>query len=137
MIASATGQLSTKATGLDFEETPSLSVIVTATDSSLESASIAVTVVVINVDEKPAIEGNATPTYAENGTRPVATYTASDPEGETIDVGCRQEPMPKFFSIENGVLSFKDVAETSKTKESYSVDVTATDGTTDALFRRW
>ena len=40
-----------------------------------------VTVTVTDVDEVPTIAGDATIDYAENGTDPVATFTAMDPEG--------------------------------------------------------
>ena len=43
-----------------------------------------VTIMVIDVDEVPTIEGDATIDYAENGTGDVATFTAMDPEGTAI-----------------------------------------------------
>ena len=46
------------------------------------TGSLAVTVLVTNVNEPPTVTGNATPSVAENTTR-VATYRASDPEGVT------------------------------------------------------
>ncbi len=44
----------------------------------------ALTVSVLGVDEAPMLTGPTTTTYAENGTAAVATYTATDPEGEPI-----------------------------------------------------
>ena len=44
--------------------------------------------------------------YAENGTDPVATYTAVDPEGKSI-VWSLAGDMADDFSIENGVLRFR------------------------------
>ena len=43
--------------------------------------------------------------YAENGTGPVATYTAEDPEGESVVWSLAGANMDDF-SIENGVLRF-------------------------------
>ena len=42
-----------------------------------------VRVTVGNVDEGPDVSGPSTRNFAENGTAPVATYTATDPEGAT------------------------------------------------------
>ena len=42
------------------------------------------TIKVTNVDEMPDLEGEAPKKYAENGTGAVATFTARDPEGESI-----------------------------------------------------
>ena len=39
------------------------------------------------MDEMPDLEGEAPEEYAENGTGAVATFTADDPEGETITSG--------------------------------------------------
>ena len=51
--------------------------------------------------------GEAPEEYAENGTAAVATFTATDPEGKSITwdlAGTDAED----FSIENGVLRFKE-----------------------------
>ena len=45
--------------------------------------------------------------YAENGTDPVATYTAVDPEGADVDRWSWTGGDDADFTIENGVLSFK------------------------------
>ena len=42
-----------------------------------------VRVTVMNVNEAPAISGDDERNYAENGTGPVFTFTANDPEGDT------------------------------------------------------
>ena len=59
----------------------------TAADSLRESSTITVTIKVTNIDEMPDLEGEAPEEYAENGTRAVATFTAEDPEGESITSG--------------------------------------------------
>ena len=77
--------------------------------------------------------GSVTCTYAEKGTGPVATYTATDPEGASVmwslggvDAG--------DFTIDNGVLSFAktpnyEAAADADTDNVYVVDVQATDET--------
>ena len=45
--------------------------------------------------------------YAENGTDPVATYTADDPEGSAIVSWSLAGDDADDFKIEDGVLSFK------------------------------
>ena len=42
------------------------------------------TITVTDVNEPPEVMGDAEKEYAENGTRTVATYTARDPEGQTV-----------------------------------------------------
>ena len=84
----------------------------TAADSLSASSTITVTIKVTNVDEMPELEGEAPEEYAENGTGAVATFTATDPEGESIVLGTsgRRDDMDDF-SIENGVLSFKSAPD--------------------------
>ena len=69
---------------LDYETKKSYEVEVTATDSLGVSSTITVTINVGDVDEMPDLEGEAPSKYAENGTAPVATFTATDPEGASI-----------------------------------------------------
>ena len=84
-------------------------VTLTAEDSFDDSDSIMVTITVTDVDEAPTDRpGTPTKEYAENGTGPVATYTAVDPEGaayKILDVWAATDASD--FSIEGGVLSFK------------------------------
>ena len=82
-IIESTGQLQTKA-NLDFENKASYTVTVTATDKEDLSDSIEVTITVTDVDEGPEVSGAPTRDYAENGTDPVATYTATNPENRQI-----------------------------------------------------
>ena len=69
---------------LDHETNPTLMVTVTATDPGGLFASIDVTITVTNVNEAPEVSGDTEKEYAENGTAPVATYTAVDQEGQTV-----------------------------------------------------
>ena len=66
-IVRDTGQLQTKAE-LDKETKDTYTVTVTAADSLSESSTITVTIKVTNVDEMPALEGEAPEEYAEKGT---------------------------------------------------------------------
>ena len=70
--------------------------------------------------------------YAENGTGPVATYTAVDPEGKSIVWSLAGTDMGDF-SIENGVLTFNsspdyEAADDADTGNTYEVTVQASDG---------
>ena len=73
--------------------------------------------------------------YAENGMDPVATYTAVDPEGESITWSLAGEDMDDF-SIETGVLRFKSSPDFESPQggggngnlNTYEVTVQASDG---------
>ena len=107
-IDSATGQISVGAsTILDFESRSSYSVSVTATDPDGLSDSIGVSITVNDVDEAPSITAVSTDMeYAENGTDPVATFAATDPEGVT-PIGWELSGNDSDnFTIADGVLSF-------------------------------
>ena len=78
-------------TELDYEDRSSYEVTLTAEDSFAASASIMVTIMVTDVDEAPVMTGDAAIEYPENGTGPVATYTAADPgdDGDCLLVAWR------------------------------------------------
>ena len=83
-------------------------VTLTATDSFSDSASIDVTITVTDADEAPDVTGDAVSkpiSYAENGTDPVATYTAVDPEGVAVKWSLSGADAADF-TIEGGVLAF-------------------------------
>ena len=132
-----TGQITVKsATKLDYEGKRTYMVTVTATDPLGAATSIPVTIEVTDVDEAPEISGDGTIDYPEKGTHPVATYTASDPEGASVrwslggaDAG--------DFTIVNGVLRFAKTPDyesplggaSEPFTNTYVVDVQATDET--------
>ena len=123
-------------TELDKETKDTYTVTVTATDSYGLSATTMVTIMVTNDDEAPELTGEAPADYAENGTGPVATYTAVDPEGADI-VWSVAGTDAGDFSIENGVLTFKSppnfeapTGGSGDDSASYSVTVEASDGGT-------
>ena len=104
-ISRNTGQLMTKAP-LNFEARNRYSVVVTATDPSGASDSIQVTINVIDVHDPVRITGVSSVRYVENGTDPVASYTAFD-EGDHVirwSVSGRDDDL---FTIDDGVLAFK------------------------------
>ena len=78
--------------------------------------------------------GDATKEYAENGTGPVATYTAVDPEGAAIRWNLSGADASDF-SIEGGVLTFVKSPDFEKPADDdgpdniYDVMVKATDST--------
>ena len=104
-IDESTGQLKTKAE-LDHETKDTYTVTVTAADGSDATDTITVTIEVTNVNEPPKItSGPNTATYAENDTGPVATYTATDPEGDQIVWDVSGEDAIDF-RISGGILNF-------------------------------
>ena len=132
-IVPASGQITVGAdTELDYETRTSYTVEVKAEDPFGRSDTVMVTIMVTDVDEPPMLEGDAAvDDYEENGTGPVATYTAPDPEGgsvgwslEGVDAG--------DFTIGGGVLRFKSSPDFEKPKDGdgnneYEVTVRSTD----------
>ena len=98
------GQLMTKAS-LNFEARNSYSVVVTATDPSGASDSIQVTINVTNVHDPVHITGPTSVRYPENGTEPVASYTAFDEAGHVIKWSLRGDDRDRF-AIDDGMLAF-------------------------------
>ncbi len=134
-IARDSGQLSTKAK-LDYETKESYAVTVTATDPGNLSATVNVTIKVTNVNEDPELTGEAPAEYAENGTTPVTTFRATDPEGEDIVWTLTGNDL-EDFTIVGGVLRFKsapnfEAAADANTDNTYEFTVNASDGTNSA-----
>ena len=115
-IASGTGQITVK-TGakLDYEKKNSYMVTVTATDPSLASATIDVTINVVNVNEGPVIAGedDIAKEHPENSTGTIQRFQATDPERRPVYWSLKDDdsdyPDDDFFTIsKNGVLSFME-----------------------------
>ena len=136
-----TGQLKTKA-GVTYnhETKPTYSVTVSVRDSKDDAGiadttaddTITVTISVTNANESPVLSGSAAVDYAENGTGPVHTYSAFDPEGARIEWSLKGTD-DEDFDIEGGVLTFKESPNYEDpsdydTDKAYSVTVVATDG---------
>ena len=61
----------------------------------------------VPMNAAPVITGDAAPNYAENGTGPVATYTATDPESATITWTLEGDDAALFDLSSGGMLTFK------------------------------
>ena len=133
-IDRTSGQLLTKAP-LDYEDKKTYSVTVTATDPSGLSDTIEVTITVTDVNEAPAVTV-ITPTvyFVENASGPVATYGATDPDGDTVMWDLATGSDSDAFSISStGVLTFKTPPDyenpvDADTNNVYMVTVEASDG---------
>ena len=135
----SSGQITTSA-ALDYETTNSYSVTVEVhdgkngqgdADTSVDDT-ITVTINVTNVDEAPDLSGQTSIDYAENGTTSVATYTATDPEGETSFTWSLTGDDAGLFSISAGVLTFVaspdyEDARDANTDNDYQVTIHAAD----------
>ena len=104
-IVRDSGQLQTKAS-LNYETKRSYTVTVKATDPSDLSDTISVTITVNDLPEAPVISGADPGTYAENGTGAVASYTARDPERDSVTWTLTGTDAADF-SISGGTLRFK------------------------------
>ena len=142
-IDKKSGQVKTKAK-LDYEALPDdakyYMVMVTATDPSGAQDSIMVTINVTDANDGATITGGKSVSYPEKGTGPVATYTATDQDGDAIAWSLAEKDDYRRFTIDGGVLSFKsppnyespNSAETGGTlpeRNVYKVTVQATGGT--------
>ena len=130
---SDTGQLMTLA-ALDYETEATYSVTVVASDSGGLSDFIDVTITVTDVDEAPVITGDAASDYAENGTGPVATYTATDPESATITWTLEGDDAALFDLSSGGMLTFRNSPDyenpmDANTDNTHRVTLKASDGT--------
>ena len=115
------GQITVKeGTKLDFEGSQTTYVVeVTATDPFGKSASTMVTINVTDFNEEPEVTapgdpceqdagtGDVSCDFDENGTDPVGTFTAMDPEGEMILWSVTGDDASDF-TITGGVLAFKN-----------------------------
>ena len=126
------GQLKTMAS-LNFEARNRYAVVVTATDPSGAADSIQVTINVTDVHDPVRITGVSSVRYAENGSEPVASFTAFDEAGHVItwSVGGDDDHL---FTIEDGVLAFRqppnyENPQSASESNVYRVTVEAAGGT--------
>ena len=134
----ADGQLSTKAK-LDYEDKSSYMVTVTATDPDGLSATIDVTIMIMDMDESPKIyvgglvvTGKGNVDYAENGTGMVATYSAAGPDAANATWSLSGADAGDLSISSAGVLTFM-ASPNYETKNTYMVTVEANDGTNTAM----
>ena len=134
---SITGGLLRFARSPDYEDTnhgSTFRVTVQAADATNLTAH-PVAIVVTDVDEPPEIRGVTTISdYDENGTGDVATFTATDPEGETNITWSLAGTDSGDFTITGGVLRFASDPDYESPADSggnnhYEVTVQATDST--------
>ena len=106
-IKSNNGQIEVGSADLDYEDgQSSFEVEVTAKDPFGGSGSTMVTLRVTDMNEKPQFMADDPDDYEENGTGPVATFTAMDPEQAGV-TWSRMGTDDDAFSITDGVLTFK------------------------------
>ena len=130
------GQIRTKVK-LDFETKDEYMVALTATDPSGANDSILVTIMVTDGPDNAVITGSTAIDYDENGTGPVATFSATDQDGDAIEWSLGGDDMGDF-TIEGGVLAFKSPPNYEDPKSAstgtladrnvYNVTVEATGG---------
>ena len=131
-IVKESGQITVGSdTKLNYEgEQTSYEVEVTATDPFGGSDSTMVTITVANVNEMPDFEADDPDDYEENGTGPVATFTATDPEGADVEWSISGLDAADF-SIDKatGVLSFSKSPNfempSDRDREAVTEDLTA------------
>ena len=144
----ATGQLMTKA-ALDFETTPSYTVVVRATDPAGvpqvdaavadNSGEVTVDITVTDVNEAPAVAGDAAVTFNEDTVDITAslgndTYTATDPDVEApTPTWSVAGPDGGKFTAVDGELKFKAKPDYENATDAngdnvYEVTVQASDG---------
>ena len=88
-----------------------------------------VTLTIIDNDP-PAVRGDRQKDYTEGNTGPVATYTATNPANISLEWSLDGAAADKeAFTIQNGVLSFKDSPDYEASKKVYVVTVRASDTT--------
>ena len=85
----------------------------------------------------PAVFAQESISYEENDTEPVATFSATDPDGDPI-VWSLSGPDAADFTIEGGVLAFKSSPNYEKPADEgsdniYNVTVNASGGSTDVV----
>ena len=108
-------------------------VAIRASDASLTST-LDVEITVTNVNESSAITGPATVTYAENGTSPAATYSATDPEDDSVTWSISGTDAARFSISVAGALSFKSTPNHESPNDAnadnvYEVTIRASDAT--------
>ncbi len=117
---------------LDFEGKRSYSVTVSVSDAADQNddpdtvidARIRVTVTVTNVNEKPVVTGDTAPSYRENDSSAVASYSGADPERDTLAWSVDDS---RFVMTDQGRLHFRTPPSFEDSNTTFQVTVTATD----------
>ena len=133
-IDSSSGQLRTS-TALDYEYKSSYAVSVSVSDGNGGSNSITVTITVTDVAESRApvfAEDSTTRSVAEGsaiGTNIGAVVSATDPDGNSLTYSLSGTDAASFSIVNSTGQLRTNVLLDYETKSSYSVTVTASDGT--------
>ncbi len=135
-IDPSTGEITVAGT-LDYETSPSYSLMVTATDggSTPLHATAMLTITVTDVNDAPVFAGGvvATVSYAENATTVVTTVAATDDDtGQTLTLMLSGADEGLFSITPAGVLTFKtapdfEIPTDTGSDNVYVVTITATD----------
>ena len=129
--------LQTKA-ALDYETKNEYTVTITATDPSGASDTITVTVMVTDHNEGADIEGDDMVKFAENGEGAVASFTATDPEGDDITWALVEDAGDNAdFEIDEdtGVLTFMDPPNYESPTDRNEVDSVIEQGVGDRMYK--
>ncbi|MXW23646.1 MAG: hypothetical protein F4Z96_03085, partial [Chloroflexi bacterium] len=132
-IDASSGQLRlASGVSLDFEGKRSYRVTVSVSDRADQNDdpdtviddTINVVISVTNVNEAPVVSGDTSPSIAENSSAAVATYTAADPERDTLEWSVNSND---FWISSRGQLHFASPPDYEDGNTSFSIRVTATD----------
>ena len=97
-------------------------------DNDAVDDTVNVTINVIDINEAPQITGDASPSFAENSSAPISTYTATDPDGDTLTYSL-SGPDDGAFSIDAGSGQLRAGQPLDfETKNRYLVTVEVHDG---------
>ena len=121
-------------TKFDYETKDTYMVTLTATDDYGETADLALTIRITDVNDAPDVTGLGEVEYLENGKGMVETYSATDPDGSAIVSWSLAGDDADDFTIEDGVLSFKKSPNYEKgTDGDVNNDGDADDGTINGI----
>ena len=110
-IDPTSGQISTKGM-LNFEEKPTYMVTVIATDPSLASGRAMVMITVKDDDDPGVVTGDDPADFAEKGTGTVASFEATDEDGDAIKWSLGGDDDANFnIGEDDGVLTFKSAPD--------------------------
>ena len=132
-IDEATGQLRLAASAqLDFEEQQSHRVVVSVSDGADQNHdpdtmiddTVNVVITVTDVNEAPVVTGDTSPSFLENASTPVTTFTGVDPEGDPFLWSINNRD---FWISSRGELYFSTPPSFESVSTTHMVTVSATD----------